>query len=53
MRAFVITGPGHAEVQEVEPPAPLEGEVVVEVERAGVCGTDMEFYRDAGQCSRL
>ncbi|MEV4112792.1 alcohol dehydrogenase catalytic domain-containing protein [Nonomuraea sp. NPDC049695] len=47
MRAFVITGPGRAEVQEVEPPAPLEGEVVVEVERAGVCGTDMEFYSGA------
>ncbi|MEV1176049.1 alcohol dehydrogenase catalytic domain-containing protein [Nonomuraea sp. NPDC049784] len=47
MRAFVITGPGRAEVQEVEPPAPHEGEVVVEVERAGVCGTDMEFYSGA------
>ncbi|MGN9847265.1 zinc-dependent alcohol dehydrogenase [Nonomuraea sp. H19] len=47
MRAFVITGPGHAEVQEVEPPMPGPGEVVVEVERAGVCGTDMEFYSGA------
>ncbi|MEQ4721581.1 alcohol dehydrogenase catalytic domain-containing protein [Nonomuraea sp. B19D2] len=47
MRAFVITGPGRAEVQEVEPPTPREGEVVVEVERAGVCGTDMEFYSGA------
>ncbi|MCP2358822.1 threonine dehydrogenase-like Zn-dependent dehydrogenase [Nonomuraea thailandensis] len=47
MRAFVITGPGRAEVQEVEPPVPGPGEVVVEVERAGVCGTDMEFYSGA------
>jgi threonine dehydrogenase-like Zn-dependent dehydrogenase len=47
MRAFVITGPGRAEVQEVEPPAPGPGEVVVEVERAGVCGTDMEFFSGA------
>ncbi|MBF8194208.1 alcohol dehydrogenase catalytic domain-containing protein [Nonomuraea sp. K274] len=47
MRAFVITGPGRAEVQEVEPPVAGEGEVVVEVERAGVCGTDMEFYSGA------
>ncbi|TMR23856.1 zinc-binding dehydrogenase [Nonomuraea turkmeniaca] len=47
MRAFVITGPGRAEVQEVEPPAAMPGEVVVEVERAGVCGTDTEFYSGA------
>lgn len=44
MRAFVITGPGRAEVQEVAPPVAGEGEVVVRVERAGVCGTDAEFY---------
>ncbi|MGW4946624.1 zinc-dependent alcohol dehydrogenase [Actinoplanes sp. NPDC004185] len=47
MRAFVITGPGRAEVQEVEPPAAGPGEVVVDVERAGVCGTDMEFFSGA------
>lgn len=47
MRAFVITGPGRAEVQDVEPPVPGPGEVVVEVERAGVCGTDMEFHSGA------
>ncbi|MDP4506877.1 alcohol dehydrogenase catalytic domain-containing protein [Nonomuraea turcica] len=35
MRAFVFTGPGRAEVQEVEPPVPGPGGVVVEVERAG------------------
>ena len=44
MRAFVITGPGKAEVQEVDPPAPRPGEVIVDVERAGVCGTDLEFF---------
>jgi len=44
MRAFVITGPGRAEVCDVEPPAPGPGEVVVAVERAGVCGTDVEFF---------
>ncbi|MGW0811024.1 zinc-dependent alcohol dehydrogenase [Nonomuraea sp. NPDC002799] len=47
MRAFVITGPGCAEVQDVEPPVPERGQVVVEVERAGVCGTDMEFFSGA------
>jgi threonine dehydrogenase-like Zn-dependent dehydrogenase len=44
MRAFVITGPGKAEVLEVDPPIAGPGEVVVDVERAGVCGTDMEIF---------
>ncbi len=44
MRAFVITGPGRAEVREVDPPVAQPGEVVIDVERAGVCGTDVEFF---------
>jgi len=44
MRAFVITGPGAAEVRSVDEPEPGPGEVVVRVERAGVCGTDLEIY---------
>ena len=32
-------------MQEVEPPAPGPGEVVVDVDRAGICGTDVEIYR--------
>jgi threonine dehydrogenase-like Zn-dependent dehydrogenase len=44
MRAFVITGPATAGVQEVEPPVAGPGEVVVDVDRAGVCGTDLEFF---------
>lgn len=44
MRALVLTGPGEAEVQEVEPPVAGPGEVVVDVERAGVCGTDVELF---------
>ncbi len=44
MRAFVITGPGQGTVQDVDPPSPAPGQVVVDVERAGVCGTDMEFF---------
>ncbi|MEU7902526.1 alcohol dehydrogenase catalytic domain-containing protein [Actinoplanes sp. NPDC049118] len=47
MRAFVITGPGRAEVLDVPPPEARPGEVVVDVERAGVCGTDMEFFSGA------
>ncbi|MEV6492357.1 alcohol dehydrogenase catalytic domain-containing protein [Actinoplanes sp. NPDC051633] len=44
MRAFVITGPGAASVRDVDPPVAGPGEVVVDVERAGVCGTDLEFF---------
>jgi threonine dehydrogenase-like Zn-dependent dehydrogenase len=44
MRAFVLTGPRKFSVQEVPVPAAVPGEVVVDVERAGVCGTDVEFF---------
>ena len=44
MRAFVVTAPGEAGIQEVEPPAAAPGEVVVDVHRVGVCGTDVEFF---------
>ena len=44
MRAFVIVGPGVAEVLELPRPHPRAGEVIVRVDRAGVCGTDVEFY---------
>ena len=44
MRAFVVTGPGEAAVHEVEAPVAGQGEVVVDVQRAGVCGTDVEFF---------
>ena len=44
MKAFVVHGPGEAGVADVAEPEPGVGEVVVEVERAGVCGTDVEFF---------
>lgn len=44
MRAFVITGPGESEVQDVQPPVAAPGQVVIDVERVGVCGTDVEFF---------
>jgi len=57
MRAFVITGPGCGKVQDVPAPIPAPGQVVVDVERAGVCGTDAELfsgemaYLDSGEAS--
>ncbi len=44
MRAFVIAGPGFGAVAEVPEPAAEPGQVIVEVDRVGVCGTDMEFF---------
>ncbi len=43
MRAFVVTGPGQGSVEEIDPPVAGPGQVVVDVERVGVCGTDAEF----------
>jgi threonine dehydrogenase-like Zn-dependent dehydrogenase len=51
MRALVVTGPGEAGVQEVAAPAAGPGEVVIDVERAGLCGTDVEFF--TGQMAYL
>lgn len=44
MRSFVLTGPGEYAVQEVAAPVAAPGEAVIDVERVGVCGTDMELF---------
>jgi 2-desacetyl-2-hydroxyethyl bacteriochlorophyllide A dehydrogenase len=44
MRAFVITGPRQGGVVDVAEPAPGPGQVVVDVEAVGVCGTDLELF---------
>ncbi len=44
MRAFVLTSPRTYEVREVPAPEPAPGEAVIDVERVGVCGTDVEFF---------
>ncbi|MCW2747910.1 MAG: alcohol dehydrogenase [Nocardioidaceae bacterium] len=51
MRAFVLTGPGESSVQDVEPPVAGPGEVVVDIARVGICGTDMELF--SGEMSYL
>ena len=51
VRAFVLTGPGESSVQDVEPPVAGPGEVVVDIDRVGVCGTDMEIF--SGQMEYL
>jgi len=44
VRAFVLTGPARAEVREVDDPVAGAGLVVVDVTRAGICGTDVEMF---------
>lgn len=44
MRALVITGPGSASVRQVQSPSAGPGQVVVDVRRAGICGTDAELF---------
>jgi threonine dehydrogenase-like Zn-dependent dehydrogenase len=44
MRALIFTGPGQAEVQDVPKPVAIDGQVVVDVERVGICGTDLELF---------
>lgn len=45
MRTFVVTGPGESGVQHLPEPVAAPGQVVVEIARVGVCGTDVEFFR--------
>jgi threonine dehydrogenase-like Zn-dependent dehydrogenase len=44
MKAFVVTAPGEGAVHEVPDPVAAEGQVLVDIHRAGVCGTDVEFW---------
>jgi 2-desacetyl-2-hydroxyethyl bacteriochlorophyllide A dehydrogenase len=44
MRAVVIDGPGSARVEEADVPVPGNGQVVVDVHRVGICGTDVELF---------
>jgi threonine dehydrogenase-like Zn-dependent dehydrogenase len=44
MRALVVSGPRRSAVEDVPPPVALPGQVVVDVDRVGLCGTDVEFF---------
>jgi 2-desacetyl-2-hydroxyethyl bacteriochlorophyllide A dehydrogenase len=44
MRALVVDGPRSARVAEVEAPRAGAGQVVVDVHRVGICGTDVELF---------
>jgi threonine dehydrogenase-like Zn-dependent dehydrogenase len=44
MRALVVTAPREAGVVEVPGPVAAPGQLLVDVERVGICGTDVELY---------
>src|ERR1700733_12220198 len=44
MRALVYVGPNELELREEAVPTAVDGEVVVEVEAVGICGSDMHAY---------
>ena len=45
MRALVWHGDDRLEVESVPEPEPGEGEILLEVELAGICGSDLHAYR--------
>ena len=42
----LAAGPGHVEIGEVPTPVPGPGEVLVEVQATGICGTDLHIEDD-------
>jgi len=42
----VAPGVGNVELREIDDPAPPPGHVVIEVQAAGICGTDLHIYHD-------
>jgi len=45
MKAAVLIEPGKIEIRDVPSPSPRNGEVLVKVREAGICGTDFAKYR--------
>ncbi len=45
MRAVVFLAPRHLELRELPIPEPASGEVVVKIEKATTCGTDLKGYK--------
>ena len=44
MKALVYTGPKHLEIREVNEPQVGEGEVLIDLDCSGICGSDMHAY---------
>ncbi len=48
MRGAVLLGPEHIEIQHVPVPRPGPGEILLGIEAATTCGTDVKVYRRGG-----
>ena len=44
MKALVYVAPERVEIQDIPEPAPAEGEVLLEISAAGVCGSDIHGF---------
>jgi L-iditol 2-dehydrogenase len=44
MKQAVMTAPGKIELRQVDVPVPGEGEVLLRIQRIGVCGSDVHVY---------
>lgn len=49
MRAAVYHGPGDIRIEDVPEPIPRAGEILIEVSRNGICGSDLHTYVGASQ----
>lgn len=48
MRAMVFTKPGVVEMLDVDPPAPADGETLIDVAAAGICGSELHGISEPG-----
>ena len=53
MRAAVLVTPGRIELREVKRPACGPADVIVQVERCGICGTDVHIFKGHYASDRL
>lgn len=44
MKTAVMTELNHVEIQETNKPIPQKGEVLIQVEYVGICGSDLHYY---------
>jgi 2-desacetyl-2-hydroxyethyl bacteriochlorophyllide A dehydrogenase len=45
MKALLLTEPGHANIASIANPTPAPGEVLLQIRRVGLCGTDLNSFR--------
>ncbi len=48
MRALVFTAPGEVELRDLDEPVAGDGEVVLQVRAAGICGSELHGFRSLG-----